>query len=119
MRLWTVLLSLVVAATLTVSASAQEKKGGRSGHPRMSFADMDVSPKDGVLTKAEFLAARLKDVPEEQKAKATERAESRWKGLAGDKDKLTEAEFKAAIEKMMKEHQDKGGKGRGAKNENK
>lgn len=108
MRLWVMLLSLVVVGTIALNASAQDtkKKGER---PRMSFADMDKN-KDGKLTEAEFSEARMKNVPEERKEKAKEFVARAWKQIAGDKKEVTEAEFKAALEKMAKERGGKRGK---------
>lgn len=116
MRFWTVLLSLVVVAAVAVNASAQDTKKKRGDHARMSFADMDAN-KDGKLIKDEFVAAHTKNAPADQKEKATERAGKMWDRLAGDKKELSEDDYKAAMEKMMKEWKDKGGKKRGEKKE--
>lgn len=119
MRFWTVLLSLVVVVAVAASASAQEKKEKKRGdHPRASFKDMDAN-KDGKLIKDEYVAAHTKNAPADHKEKATERAGKRWESLAGDKKELSEDEYKAAVEKMMKEWKEKGGKKPGEKKEKK
>ena len=116
MRFWTVQLSLDVVAAVAVNASAQDTKKKRGDHPRMSFKDMDANS-DGSLTKKEYVDAHTKNAPADQKAKAEERAGKRWDKLSGGKEKLSEDEYKAAVEKMMKEWKDKGGKNRGEKKE--
>jgi len=117
MRFWTVLLSLVVVAAVAVSASAQEKKERKKGdRPRISFKDMDANS-DGKLIKDEYVAAHTKNAPADKQEKAKERAGRMWDRLAGDKKELTEDEYKAAMEKMMKEWKEKGGKKRGEKKE--
>ena len=119
MRFWTTLLSLAVVAAVVVNASAQDdkKKKKRGERPRMSFADMDAN-KDGKLTKDEFSEARMKNVPEDRKERAKEFVGRMWDRLTADaKDKkaITEAEYKAAREKMMEDRKKKGGKKRGKK----
>ena len=116
MRFWTVLLSLLVVAAVAVNASAQDTKKKKGDRPRISFADM---AKDGKLTKDLYVAAHTKNAPEDKKEKATERAGKMWDRLAGDKKELNEDEYKAAMEKMMKEWKDKGGKKGGKKHEEK
>ena len=116
MRFWTVLLSFVVVAAVAVNASAQDTKKKRGDHPRMSFKDMDAN-KDGKLVKDEYVEARTKSAPEDRKEKAKEMAGKMWDRLAGDKKELSEDDYKAAMEKMMKEFKDKGGKKRGEKKE--
>ncbi|NQU25139.1 MAG: hypothetical protein HQ567_27955 [Candidatus Nealsonbacteria bacterium] len=111
MRFWTTLLSLAVVAAFAVNASAQDNKKKKSERPRMSFADMDAN-KDGKLTKDEFVTARMKNVPDDRKERAKEFVGRMWDRLAKDKKAITEAEYKAAREKMIKDWQKKGGKKR-------
>ena len=111
MRLWTMLLSLAVVAVIAVNANAQDTKK-RGERPRMSFADMDTN-KDGKLDESRSSCeARLKNVPADRQEKAKEFVARAWKAIAGEKEAVTEAEFKAAMEKMAKE---RGGKKRGEK----
>jgi predicted trehalose synthase len=72
---------------------------------------------DGKLIKDEYVAAHTKNAPADKQEKAKERAGRMWDRLAGDKKELTEDEYKAAMEKMMKEWKEKGGKKRGEKKE--
>jgi hypothetical protein len=116
MRFWTVLLSLVVVAAVAVNASAQDTKKKKGDRPRISFKDMDANS-DGKLIKDEYVAAHTKNAPADKQEKAKERAGRMWDRLAGDKKELSEDEYKAAMEKMMKEWTDKRGKKRGEKKE--
>ena len=116
MRFWTVLLSLVVVAAVAVNASAQDTKKKKGDRPRISFKDMDANS-DGKLIKDEYVAAHTKNAPADKQEKAKERAGRMWDRLAGDKKELSEDEYKAAMEKMMKEWKEKGGKKRGEKKE--
>lgn len=105
---------MAVVAAVSLSALAQERSRGAKkdgDRPRMSFKDM--AGEDGKLTKDEFVAARMKNMPDDRKEKAKEMVGKMWDRLAGDKKELTEEEFKAAIEKMMKERKDQGGGKRG------
>lgn len=110
MRLWTLALSLAMVGAMAAGVFAQDGKGGgkkKGEHPRLTFAEMDAN-KDGKLTKDEFVDAHLKNAPAEHKDKAKESLGKRWEKLAGGKAELTEAEYKAAREKLAKERQDDG-----------
>ncbi|MEI8375054.1 MAG: hypothetical protein WCJ35_19690 [Planctomycetota bacterium] len=124
MRFWTMVLSLAMAGVIATSAFAQDGKPDKGhGHkkgdrPRMSFTDMDANH-DGNLTKDEFVAARMKGVPEDRKEKAKEYIGKMWDTLAGKAESLKEKEYNDAREKMRKEWKDKGGKHHGEKKDEK
>jgi hypothetical protein len=108
MRVWTMILSLMIAVAIVATATAQDKKEGKRGGPRVSFKDM-VGSDDGKLTEDLYVKGRTKNAPDDKKEAATTRAKDMWKRIAGDKKELTKDEYEAAMKKVMEEFKGKRG----------
>jgi hypothetical protein len=123
MKLWTMLVSLLLAAVVVSSVCAQEKekdgkKGRGKGRTMMTFKEM-VGSDDGKLTEELYVKARTKNAPEDKKEAAATRAKEGFKRLAGDKKELTKDEYEAAVKKMIENFKGRGGKRGGDKGEKK
>jgi Ca2+-binding EF-hand superfamily protein len=108
MRVWTVLLTLVVACLVATNAPAQTKKDPAKKHPVAErFAKMDANH-DGILTQDEFVAAHTK--MGDAKAKKAYEEISKVGGTT-TKDGatgMTLEQFKKGIEEWRKSHPRKG-----------
>ena len=105
MRIWTVLLSLILAGFVAVNTgSAQEKKKHDRPSPEARFDGLEKAvkhdPLTGELTKDEFVTAM-----KETKSRAADKAEEIFGQIKkADEKKVTKAEYVAHMKERYQHH---------------
>jgi Ca2+-binding EF-hand superfamily protein len=108
MRIWTILLSLVVACLITANAPAQGNKSTK--HPlRERFETMDTNH-DGILTVQEFVAAHPKVGAKKAAAFYAELATLGGTTTKGNVVGMTFPQFKKAHKAWKQAHPNQGPK---------